>query len=134
VSFLAFHERGLGYPAHSLLLDLLNESEVELQHINQNRVLQIASFIMLYEGFLGIDPHTNIFRAFFHGRRRTVKGDPELTAVGDFGLEKRPHLLGDYPAYSPADSNRGWHEEWFYIRNRRRCHSRRSWGAPHKEE
>ena len=22
-----------------------------------------------------------------------------------------------YPAYSPYDSNRGWHGEWFYIRN-----------------
>ena len=26
--------------------------------------------------------------------------------------------MGDsYPAYSPCDSNRGWHGEWFYIRN-----------------
>ena len=26
--------------------------------------------------------------------------------------------MGDsYPAYLPYDSNRGWHGEWFYIRN-----------------
>jgi len=26
--------------------------------------------------------------------------------------------MGDsYPAYLPCDSNRGWHGEWFYIRN-----------------
>ena len=24
---------------------------------------------------------------------------------------------GSYPAYTPCDSNRGWHGEWFYIRN-----------------
>ena len=24
---------------------------------------------------------------------------------------------GSYPAYSLCDSNRGWHGEWFYIRN-----------------
>ena len=24
---------------------------------------------------------------------------------------------GSYPAYIPCDSNRGWHGEWFYIRN-----------------
>ena len=25
--------------------------------------------------------------------------------------------VGPYPAYSSYDSNRGWHGEWFYIRN-----------------
>jgi len=25
--------------------------------------------------------------------------------------------LVPYPAYSPYDSNQGWHGEWFYIRN-----------------
>ena len=26
--------------------------------------------------------------------------------------------MGDsYPGYLPCDSNRGWHGEWFYIRN-----------------
>ena len=24
---------------------------------------------------------------------------------------------GVYPTYSPCDSNRGWHGEWFYIQN-----------------
>ena len=24
---------------------------------------------------------------------------------------------GSYPTYTPFDSNRGWHGEWFYIRN-----------------
>ena len=35
VSFLAFHERGLGYPAHWFLRGLLNEWGLELQHLNQ---------------------------------------------------------------------------------------------------
>jgi hypothetical protein len=61
VSFLAFHERALGYPAHPFLLGLLNEWEVELQHLNQNGVLHIAGFVTLYEGFVGIDPHANLF-------------------------------------------------------------------------
>jgi hypothetical protein len=36
MSFLAFHECGLGYPVHLFLLGLLNEWEVELQHLNLN--------------------------------------------------------------------------------------------------
>jgi hypothetical protein len=117
VSFLAFHEHNLGFSAHQFLLDLLNEWEVELQHLNPNGVLHIEGFVTLCEGFLGMDPHVNLFRAFFHTRGLSVKGDPKLAPVGCFGLQKKPHLLGDYPAYTPADSIRGWHEEWFYIRN-----------------
>ena len=45
VSFLAFHERGLGYPAHWFLRGLLNEWGQELQHLNPTGVLHIASFI-----------------------------------------------------------------------------------------
>ena len=40
-----------------------------------------------------------------------------ITLVGGFTLQKKPSASGAYPAYSPYDSNRGWHGEWFYIRN-----------------
>jgi hypothetical protein len=46
-----------------------------------------------------------------------VKGDAELVSVRGFALQKRGGWSGGYPAYTPAESNRGWHEEWFYIRN-----------------
>jgi hypothetical protein len=105
VSFLTFHERSLGYPAHSFLLGLLNEWEVELQHLNPNGVLHIASFVTLCEGFLSIDPHANLFQVFFHGRGLIVKEDPLPAAVGGLGPQKRPRSLADYPAYTPTDSN-----------------------------
>jgi hypothetical protein len=34
---------------------------VELQHLNPNGVLHVTGFVTLYEGFLRIDPHVNIF-------------------------------------------------------------------------
>jgi hypothetical protein len=46
---------------------MLNEWEVELQHLNLNGVLQIDGFMMLCKGFLGIDLHVNLFQAFFYG-------------------------------------------------------------------
>jgi hypothetical protein len=46
-----------------------------------------------------------------------VKGDPLPALVGGFDLQKRSRSSGEYPAYTPADLNRGWHKEWFYIRN-----------------
>jgi hypothetical protein len=82
---------------HLFLLGLLHEWEVELQHLNPNGVLHIMGY--------------------FYARALTVKRDPLPAAVEGFGLQKRPRPVGDYPAYTPADSNWGWHEYWFYIRN-----------------
>ena len=61
VSFLTFHERELGYPAHWFLQGLLNEWGLELQHLNPMGVLHIASFITVYEAFLRMEPHVNFF-------------------------------------------------------------------------
>jgi hypothetical protein len=87
MSFLEFHERGLWYPAHPFLLGL--------QHLNPNRVLHIAGFVMLCEGFLRIDPHVNLFRSFFHARGLSVKGDLELMPVGGSILQKKPRQSRD---------------------------------------
>ena len=61
VSFLAFHECGLGHPAHWFLRGLLNEWGLELQHLNPTGVLHIAGFVTVYEAFLGMEPHVDIF-------------------------------------------------------------------------
>ena len=42
---------------------------------------------------------------------------PEVAPVWGFALQRKPSAGGSYPAYIPCDSNRGWHGEWFYIRN-----------------
>ena len=42
----------------------------------------------------------------------------EIAPVGGFALQRKPRTRGgSYPAYTPCDSNRGWHGEWFYIQN-----------------
>jgi len=42
VSFLTFHERGLGYPTHWFLRGLLNEWGLKLRHLNPTGVLHIT--------------------------------------------------------------------------------------------
>ena len=59
VSFLAFHERGLGYPAHWFLHGLLNEWGLELQHLNPTGVLHTAGFITVCEAFHGMEQHVD---------------------------------------------------------------------------
>ena len=67
VSFLAFHERRLGYPTHWFLRGLLNEWGLELQHLNPMGVLHIAGFVTIYEAFLRMEPHVDFFRWLFSG-------------------------------------------------------------------
>ena len=117
VSFLTFHESGLGYPTYWFLCGLLNEWGLELQHLNPTRVLHIAGFITVCEAFLGMEPHADFFQRLFSGRTLSVGNPPEAAPVGGFALQRKPRLGGSYPVYIPGDSNRGRHGEWFYIRN-----------------
>jgi len=80
-------------------------------------VLHITGFVTICEAFLGMEPHMDFFRWLFFGRTMTV-GDPgEVAPVGGFALQRKPGVGDSYPTYLPYDSNRGWHGEWFYIRN-----------------
>ena len=86
VSFLTFHERGLGYPAHWFLRGLLNEWDLELQHLNPMGVLHIAGFITVCEAFLGMEPHADFFQRLFSGRTLSAGDPPEAAPVGGFVL------------------------------------------------
>ena len=86
VSFFAFHERGLGYPAHWFLHGLLNEWGLELQHLNSTGVLHIANFVIVCEAFFRMEPHVDFFRRLFSGRALSEVNPPRITPVGGFAL------------------------------------------------
>ena len=65
ISFTIFHEQGFAVPAHRFLRGLLDYYQVELQHLIPNGVQHMAAFIALCEGFLGIDPHFDLWWHFF---------------------------------------------------------------------
>jgi hypothetical protein len=86
-------------------------------------MLHFAGFVTVCEAFLGIDPHVDLFREVFVGRLVTLRceagasrSEATIARVGGFGLQRKPRKAS-YPRYTPVDNNRGWHDEWFYIRN-----------------
>ena len=101
VSFLTFHERELGYPAHWFLRGLLNEWGLELQHLNPMGVLHIAGFITVCEAFLGMEPHADFFRRLFSRQALPVGNPPEATSVGGFALQKKSSAGGLIPRVYP---------------------------------
>ena len=80
-------------------------------------MLHVIGFVTVCEAFLGMEPHVDFFWRIFTGRALSEGKLPRTTPVGGFALQKMPRPSGSYPAYSPYDSNRGWHGEWFYIQN-----------------
>ena len=65
VSFIPFHERGFGVPASRFMRALLHYYGVELHNFNPNSIAQAAIFAVVCEGFLGIDPHWDLWTHLF---------------------------------------------------------------------
>ena len=80
-------------------------------------MLHIAGFVTVYEAFLEMELHVDLFRRVFIERALPEGKSPKTALVGGFALQKRPKSSVPYLAYSPSDSNGEWHSEWFYIKN-----------------
>jgi hypothetical protein len=60
LSFMVFHEWGLGIPASRFLRALPVWYGVELHNFNPNSISQAAIFAAVCEGYLGVPPHCNL--------------------------------------------------------------------------
>ena len=65
ICFAPFHERGLTVPPHPFFRGLLHHYQIELQHLNPNGIQHIMAFIVMCKGYLGIEPHFELWRYFF---------------------------------------------------------------------
>jgi hypothetical protein len=128
VSFIPFHERGFGVPASRFMWARLHYYGVELHNFNPNSIAQAAIFVAVCEGFLGIDPHwdlwTHLFSAELFASTTEAKKVRMAVRAGGCTLQLR---LGRMQQYIPAtlvSSNKGWQRRWFYLQNddgRLRC-------------
>jgi hypothetical protein len=57
VSFVAFHERGLGVPPSQFMRAIPHYYGVELHHLAPNSISQATIFAAVYEVYLGVEPH-----------------------------------------------------------------------------
>ncbi|RLN04201.1 orf3 [Panicum miliaceum] len=68
VVFRSFYEKGFGLPLGAFFRGLLHYYGLEATHLKPNSITQIATFIHLCKGLLGIAPHFNMWRALYHLR------------------------------------------------------------------
>ena len=65
ISFTNFHRLELGLPLHHFTCGLLYFYGLCLHDLTLEGILHIATFIMLCEAFLGIEPHFAMWRWLF---------------------------------------------------------------------
>ena len=79
VSFIPFHEWGFATPPHRFFRGLLHYYELELRHLNPNEIQHISALVTLCEGYLGIEPHFELWKYFFaielHKKKEKKKPD-----------------------------------------------------------
>jgi hypothetical protein len=121
VSFTPFHERGFGMPASPFMRALPHYYGVELHNFNPNSIAQVAIFVAICEGFLGIDPHwdlwTHLFSAEFFAASTDVKKVRMAVRAGGCTLQLRSGRAQQYIPTSLMSSNKGWQNRWFYLWN-----------------
>jgi hypothetical protein len=119
VSFIPFHERGFGVPASRFMRSLLHHYRVELHNFNPNSIAQAAIFAVVCEGFLGIDPHwdlwTHLFSEKFFAATTDAKKVRMAVRAGGCTLQLRPGRAQQYIPASLVSSNKGWQNWWFYL-------------------
>jgi hypothetical protein len=121
VSFVSFHERGFGVPASHFMRAILHVYGVELHNLSPNSISQAAIFTAVCEGYLGIDPHWDLWTHLFSaelfasstGERRVRMA---MRADGCILQLRQAWALQYIPAII-VSSNKGWQRRWFYLRN-----------------
>ncbi|KAE8817706.1 hypothetical protein D1007_04818 [Hordeum vulgare] len=75
VAFEEHFYRGFGLPVGDFFARFLNFFGLQLYHLVPNAILQLASFIVLYEGFLGIEPRLDLWQKLFFFKQQSAKMD-----------------------------------------------------------
>ena len=86
IAFAPYLERGLGFPC-SFFFSRLLRYRILLHYLTPNSFVHISIFVHFCEAFLGIEPHFELFRFFFHLKPQL--DSYVLDVVGGAGLHLR---------------------------------------------
>ncbi|KAE8768458.1 hypothetical protein D1007_60069 [Hordeum vulgare] len=64
--------RGFGLPASPFFSDWLNFFGLQPHHLAPDAILQLSAFVILCEGFLGIEPRLDLWRSLFFFKQQSI--------------------------------------------------------------
>jgi hypothetical protein len=108
VLFVSYLSCGLALPISPFFLLLLEEFELQLQHLTPHSILQVAIFIHLCEMFVGVVACTSLFRQFFV-LVRSGKGKDHL---GAYYFQTRSDPTVAYIATLGGARWENWRNDW----------------------
>ena len=100
-------------PAGAFFCGILHFYGLEVMHLKPNSIAQIAILIHLCEGYLGIAPHFNLWRASY--RLKVYPSNVQWNVVGGATFSLRQGSI--YPDLEHSDTNKGWAWDWFVVSN-----------------
>ena len=73
------------------------------------------AFIAMCEGYLGIEPHFELWRYFFSISliKKKERGRETPVSMGCASIHLRGQRAAEYMPRQLSKSNRGWHSHWF---------------------
>ena len=108
---MRLHERGFGVPGSRFKQALCDYYGVELHNFGPNSISQAAVFVAVYEGYLGIEAHWDLWIHLFRGELyiENVWGQPKRFAhAGGLMLHLRPSRKNLYIPNRMITNNSGW--------------------------
>ena len=72
VVFVEHFYRGFGLPASSFFAEWLHFFGLQPHHLAPNAILQLAAFVVLCEGFVGIEPRVDLWRNLFFFKQQSI--------------------------------------------------------------
>jgi hypothetical protein len=124
VSFIRFHERGFAAPASRFMRALCHRYSVELYNFAPNAILQVATFVGVWERYLGIPVNWELWIHLFRAElftQPTTEQRTQFVGVWEgylgMSLALRTQYKDDYIPCTMTTNNAGWEWGWFYLRN-----------------
>ena len=93
---------------------------MELHNFNRNSISQMAVFVAVCEGYLGIEAHWDLWIHLFCGELyiENVQGQPKRFArAGGLMLHLHPSRKNLYIPNKMTTNNARWTRGWFYLCN-----------------
>ncbi|KAE8788605.1 hypothetical protein D1007_37313 [Hordeum vulgare] len=125
VVFVEHFYRGFGLLVSSFFAEWLHFFGLQPHHLAPNAILQLAAFVVLCEGFVGIEPRVNLWRSLFFFKQKSI-------AMDKSEVEKLtgPHLMtpcgaalghhrskSEFPQMPLQESIKHWQKGFFYVKN-----------------
>ncbi|KAE8800316.1 hypothetical protein D1007_24166 [Hordeum vulgare] len=125
VVFIEHFYRGFGLLASAFFAKWLHFFGLQPHHLAPNAILQLSAFVVLCEGFVGIEPRVDLWRNLFFFKQQSIamekseveklKGPRPMTPCGVALVHHRSK--SGFPKMPLQESIKHWQKGFFYVKN-----------------